>query len=157
MSTTFKAYAARTKGTKLEPFEFNPGPLRDEQVEIQIEYCGICHSDLSMLDNEWGMTEYPFVPGHEVAGRVVAAGDKVKGVKVGQRVGLGWYAESCMSCPQCLSGNHNLCPTAEGTMIKRHGVAPMIEVFPMSKVNDAMEHLRAGKARYRIVLQNDIR
>jgi len=121
MSTTFKAYAARAKGAKLEPFEFDPGPLRDEQVEIQVEYCGICHSDLSMLGNEWGMTEYPFVPGHEVAGRVVAAGDKVKGVKVGQRVGLGWYAESCMSCPQCLSGNHNLCPTAEATMVKRHG------------------------------------
>ena len=121
MSTTFKAYAAPAKGAKLEPFEFDPGPLRDEQVEIQVEYCGICHSDLSMLDNEWGMTEYPFVPGHEVAGRVVAAGDKVKGVKVGQRVGLGWYAESCMSCPQCLSGNHNLCPTAEATMIKRPG------------------------------------
>ena len=61
------------------------------------------------------------MPGHEVAGRVVAAGDKVKGVKVGQRVGLGWFGESCMSCPQCLSGNHNLCPTAEATMIKRHG------------------------------------
>ena len=121
MSTTFKAYAARAKGAKLEPFEFNPGPLRDEQVEIQVEYCGICHSDLSMLDNEWGMTDFPFVPGHEVAGRVVAAGDKVKGVRVGQRVGLGWYAESCMACPQCLSGNHNLCPTAEATMIKRHG------------------------------------
>jgi len=73
------------------------------------------------LDNEWGITEYPFVPGHEVAGRVVAAGDKVKGVKVGQRVGLGWYAESCMACPQCLSGNHNLCPSAEATMVKRHG------------------------------------
>jgi hypothetical protein len=52
MSTTFKAYAARAKDAKLEPFEFDPGPLRDEQVEIQVEYCGICHSDLSMLDNE---------------------------------------------------------------------------------------------------------
>jgi uncharacterized zinc-type alcohol dehydrogenase-like protein len=89
MSNSFKAYATRAKGAKLEPFDFDPGPLRDEQVEIQVEYCGICHSDLSMLDNEWGMTEYPFVPGHEVAGRVVAAGNKVKGVKVGQRVGLG--------------------------------------------------------------------
>jgi uncharacterized zinc-type alcohol dehydrogenase-like protein len=121
MSTTFKAYAASDKGAKLQPFEFNPGSLRDEQVEIQVEYCGVCHSDLSMLDNDWGQTAYPFVPGHEVAGRVVAAGDKVKGVKVGQRVGLGWFAESCMACPQCLSGNHNLCPTVEQTIVKRHG------------------------------------
>jgi uncharacterized zinc-type alcohol dehydrogenase-like protein len=121
MSTSFKAFAASTKGAKLHPFEYNPGPLRDEQVEIAVEFCGICHSDLSMLDNDWGQTVYPFVPGHEVAGRVVATGDKVKGLKVGQRVGLGWYAESCMACPQCLSGNHNLCPTAEQTIVKRHG------------------------------------
>jgi uncharacterized zinc-type alcohol dehydrogenase-like protein len=121
MGTSFKAFAASAKGAKLQPFEYNPGPLRDEQVEIAVEFCGICHSDLSMLDNDWGQTVYPFVPGHEVAGRVVAAGDKVRGLKVGQRVGLGWYAESCMVCPQCLSGNHNLCPTAEQTIVKRHG------------------------------------
>jgi uncharacterized zinc-type alcohol dehydrogenase-like protein len=121
MGTSFKAFAASAKGAKLQPFEYNPGPLRDEQVEIAVEFCGICHSDLSMLDNDWGQTVYPFVPGHEVAGRVVAAGDQVNGLKVGQRVGLGWYAESCMACPQCLSGNHNLCPTAEQTIVKRHG------------------------------------
>ena len=121
MGTTFKAYAASARGAKLQPFEFDPGPLRDEQVEIQVEYCGICHSDLSMLDNDWGQTVYPLVPGHEVAGRVVAAGDKVKGVKKGQRVGLGWFAGSCMACPQCLAGDHNLCATAEQTIVKRYG------------------------------------
>ena len=97
MNTTFKAYAVPARGAKLEPFEFNPGPLRDEQVEIQIEYCGICHSDLSMLDNEWGQTVYPFVPGHEIAGRVVAAGDKVKGVKVGNA--SGWAGTRKVACP----------------------------------------------------------
>jgi len=121
MNTTIKAYAALTKGAALQPFEFNPGPLPDEQVEIQVEYCGICHSDLSMLDNEWGLTAYPFVPGHEVAGRIVAAGSQVKGVQVGQRVGLGWYSQSCMACPQCLSGNHNLCAQVQGTIVQRHG------------------------------------
>jgi uncharacterized zinc-type alcohol dehydrogenase-like protein len=121
MSTSFKAYAAPAKGAKLQSFEFNPGPLRDEQVEIAVEFCGICHSDLSMLENDWGQTVYPFVPGHEVAGRIAALGGKVKGLKVGQRVGLGWYAESCMACPQCLSGNHNLCLAAEQTIVKRHG------------------------------------
>lgn len=121
MSNLIKSYATTAKGGKLEPFEFNPGPLRDEQVEIAVEYCGICHSDLSMIDNEWGQSKYPLVPGHEVAGRIAAAGDHVKGVKIGQRVGLGWMAESCMACPQCLSGDHNLCLSAEQTIVARHG------------------------------------
>jgi len=121
MSTSFKALAATARGTKLQPFEFDPGDLRDEQVEIQVEYCGICHSDLSMLDNDWGLSQYPFVPGHEVAGRIAAVGSKAKGLKVGQRAGLGWFAESCMACPQCLSGNHNLCASAEQTIVNRHG------------------------------------
>lgn len=124
MSTTFKAYAATTQGQELKPFEFDPGPLKDDQVEIAVKYCGICHSDLSMLDNDWGFTQYPLVPGHEIAGAVVAVGGQVKNVKVGDRVGLGWFSSSCMSCYQCLSGNHNLCvsPTGkEQTIVGRHG------------------------------------
>jgi uncharacterized zinc-type alcohol dehydrogenase-like protein len=121
MSDKFKAYASSAKSQALAPFEFAPGPLGAEQVEIKISHCGICHSDLSMLDNEWGMTTYPFVPGHEVAGTIVAAGDRVKRGKVGDRVGLGWFSGSCMACPQCLAGNHNLCTTVEQTMIGRYG------------------------------------
>jgi alcohol/geraniol dehydrogenase (NADP+) len=121
MSTTFKAYAATAKGKPLAPFEYNPGPLGDEQVEIRVSHCGICHSDLSMLENEWGMSSYPFVPGHEVVGTIAAAGSHVKRVKVGDRVGLGWYSRSCLSCPQCLAGDHNLCPNNEQTMVGRHG------------------------------------
>jgi uncharacterized zinc-type alcohol dehydrogenase-like protein len=121
MSTHFKAYAARSHGQPLTPFEFDPGSLGPDQVEIQISHCGICHSDLSMLDNEWGMTTYPFVPGHEVVGSIVAAGDRVKRVKVGDRVGLGWFSGSCMACPHCLAGDHNLCVAGEQTMIGRYG------------------------------------
>jgi alcohol/geraniol dehydrogenase (NADP+) len=124
MPTTFKAYAATSAKGELKPFEFDPGPLKDEQVEIAVSYCGICHSDLSMLDNEWGFSQYPFVPGHEVAGTIVAVGSHAKNVKVGDRVGLGWFSGSCMSCYQCLSGNHNLCITQGGreeTIIGRHG------------------------------------
>ena len=117
----FKAYAAsRAKGS-LEPLSFDPGPLRPEEVEIKVTHCGLCHSDLSMLDNEWGMTQYPFVPGHEVAGTIAALGDEAKGLKVGQRVGLGWFAYSCLSCHECLSGNQHLCATAQGTIMGRHG------------------------------------
>ncbi len=121
MSTTFKAYAATAKGQPLIPFEFEPGPLGAEQVEIKVNYCGICHSDLSMLENEWGLSNYPFVPGHEVAGTVVAVGNQAKRVKVGDRVGLGWFSGSCLACPQCESGNHNLCATGEATIVGRHG------------------------------------
>ena len=121
MKSTIHALAAVEKGGKLKSFEFDPGPLRDEQVEIAVDYCGVCHSDLSMIENDWGNSAYPLVPGHEVVGRIVEAGENVKGVKVGQRVGLGWYAESCMACAQCLSGNHNLCATAEQTIVNRHG------------------------------------
>ncbi len=118
---TIRAYAARQSKGELTPFEFDPGPLGDEQVEIAVSHCGICHSDLSMLDNEWGMTTYPFVPGHEVVGTVAAVGGRVTSVKPGDRVGLGWYSRSCMGCRQCMSGDHNLCPTAEATIVGRHG------------------------------------
>ena len=118
---TIKAYAAKSKGAALEPFEYNPGPLGDEQVEIAVDYCGICHSDLSVLGNEWGNAAYPLVPGHEASGRVVAAGPSVKKVKVGERVGLGWYSGSCMCCPDCLRGDHNLCSNNEDTILGRHG------------------------------------
>ena len=118
---TIKAYAAKSKGAALEPFEYNPGPLGDEQVEIAVDYCGICHSDLSVLHNHWGNAQYPLVPGHEVSGRVVAAGDNVKKVKVGDRVGLGWFSGSCMACPDCLRGDHNFCVNGEDAIIGRHG------------------------------------
>lgn len=121
MSTTFRGYAAIAKGSPLKLFEFDPGSLRDEQVEIAVEYCGICHSDLSMIHNDWGQSRYPLVPGHEVVGRVVAIGSQAKGVNVGMRVGLGWMSGSCMACRQCLSGHHNLCLRAEQTIVSRHG------------------------------------
>jgi uncharacterized zinc-type alcohol dehydrogenase-like protein len=121
MSNIIKALAASGAKQPLKPFEYDAGPLGSENVEIAVESCGVCHSDLSMLDNDWGFTAYPFVPGHEVVGKVVALGDHAKRVKIGDRVGLGWYSNSCGSCAQCLSGNQNLCPTAEGTIVHRHG------------------------------------
>ena len=119
--TTFNAYAATTAHGPLQPFSFDPGPIGPEEVEIKVSHCGICHSDLSMLENEWGMTKYPFVPGHEVTGTVVALGEAAKGLKIGQRVGLGWTAHSCLACHECLSGQQHLCATAQGTIVGRHG------------------------------------
>jgi uncharacterized zinc-type alcohol dehydrogenase-like protein len=116
-----KGYAATKPGSTLQPFEFDPGPLGDNQVEIKIEYCGLCHSDLSMLDNAWGISQYPLIPGHEIVGTVAALGIHAQGLTLGQRVGLGWLADSCLTCEWCKSGNHHLCASAVETIIGHHG------------------------------------
>lgn len=118
---TIRAYAAAQAGAVLEPFSYEPGPLGPEQVEIKVEYCGVCHSDLSMLDNEWRNATYPFVPGHEMVGTIVAMGDQVKGLKLGQRVGQGWYASSCQCCRPCISGDQHLCSNKQASIVGRHG------------------------------------
>lgn len=118
---TFNAYAAGSPGGALEPFTYDPGELGPSEVQIRVSHCGICHSDLSMLDNEWGMSAYPIVPGHEVVGTVEELGVVVSHLSVGQRVGLGWFSKSCMHCRQCMSGDHNLCGDKEDTIVNRHG------------------------------------
>lgn len=117
----FKAYAAEKAGKALKPFEYDPGPIGPDEVEIRVESCGICHSDLNMIDNDWGMTTYPFVPGHEVIGVVDAIGDRVSHLKIGQRVGVGWFSKSCMVCEYCICGDNNLCRDAQGIIVGRHG------------------------------------
>lgn len=106
-----KNYAAPQAGAELELQEYDAGPLAAEDVEVAVDYCGICHSDLSMIDNEWGFSQYPLVAGHEIIGRVVALGNAAqdKGLKVGQRVGIGWTARSCGHCDACISGNQINC------------------------------------------------
>lgn len=119
--TTVHAYATSSIGAALEPFEYELGPIGAHDVDIDVEHCGICHSDLSMLNNEWEMTAYPFVPGHEIAGRVRAVGEHVTHLQVGDRVGLGWHAGYCMTCQSCMRGDHNMCGEAPATMVGRHG------------------------------------
>jgi len=121
MHETFHGWAAPKAGATLEPIAFSSGPLRPEQVQVKVESCGICHSDISMIDNAWGNSHYPLVPGHEVIGVIEATGDQVKGLHVGDRVGLGWFSGSCMACQPCLSGRHQLCGSIEQIMIGRHG------------------------------------
>ena len=116
-----KAYAAFESGGELKPFEYDPGPLNPHQVDIDVQHCGICHSDLSMLDNEWGIAAFPLVPGHEVVGTITAVGEGVSNLQVGQQVGLGWHSGYCMTCSSCMSGDHNMCANAEGTIVSRHG------------------------------------
>lgn len=116
-----QAYAATAPGTPLEPFSYDPGPLGEFEVEINVKYCGICHSDISMIDNAWGLSEYPLVAGHEVVGEIAALGTKVKHLRLGQTVGLGWHCGFCHTCPQCENGDHNLCATADQTIVQHHG------------------------------------
>jgi uncharacterized zinc-type alcohol dehydrogenase-like protein len=115
------AFAATEPGKPLRAFQYDPGELHPEEVEINVSHCGICHSDLSMIDNEWNMSRYPLVPGHEVVGTIGALGSQAKGLQIGQRVGVGWSASSCLSCHQCLSGQHNLCSETQPTIVGRHG------------------------------------
>jgi len=161
----FHAYAATSAKGPLEPFTFDPGEIKPEEIEIQVSHCGICHSDLSMLDNEWGMSSYPFVPGHEAVGTVVALGSEAKGLKIGQRVGVGWTAHSCLHCHECLSGDHHLCASGQGTIIGRHGgfadrlraqwpwVRPIPEALPMEKTGPL---LCGGITVFAPLLINDI-
>ncbi len=115
------AYAVSEPKGILKPFEYDPGELKPHEVEIDVHYCGICHSDLSIIDNEWGFSQYPVVPGHEVVGRIIQMGDQVKGLAIGQYVGLGWHSGYCNECASCRAGDHNLCADAQATIVGHHG------------------------------------
>ena len=106
-----KSYAAMEAGKALELYEYEAESLSAEDVEVEVEYCGVCHSDLSMIDNEWGVSQYPVIGGHEVIGRVAALGEaaKNKGLSIGQRVGIGWTAKSCEHCDACITGDQVNC------------------------------------------------
>jgi len=112
------AYAA---GAELLPYHYDAGELGVQEVEIAVTHCGICHSDLHLIANDWGISQYPFIPGHEVIGTVSAMGSEVRSVSVGQRVGLGWQSNSCGRCEWCMKGMENLCPEAESTCVHRNG------------------------------------
>ena len=116
-----KSYAAASKGAKLTPHTFDPGPLGVNEVEVAVTHCGICHSDVHLIDNDWGITSYPLVPGHEIVGTITALGKSAKELKVGQRVGIGWQAGSCMKCEWCKAGDENLCASAQPTCVGHAG------------------------------------
>jgi uncharacterized zinc-type alcohol dehydrogenase-like protein len=113
--------AAHAAGAELLPFKYDPGKLGLHEAEIAITHCGVCHSDLHLISNDWGISQYPFIPGHEIIGTVTAVGSEVKSLTIGQRVGLGWQSNSCGECEWCMQGLENLCPQLEGTCVHRHG------------------------------------
>ncbi|MGH7796550.1 MAG: NAD(P)-dependent alcohol dehydrogenase [Candidatus Binatia bacterium] len=115
------AHAAPAAGEALRPYDYVPAELGAHEVEIAVTHCGICHSDLHLIDNDWGVSAYPLVPGHEIVGTVVHAGSEAAGLDIGQRIGVGWLAGSCMVCEQCRGANENLCRQARPTCVGRHG------------------------------------
>ena len=102
-------YAAHDSEKPLEPYHFERRALRDEDVSIEILYCGVCHSDLHTAENDWGWTQYPVVPGHEIVGRVLEVGSGVTKYKVGDNVAVGCMVDSCLSCDQCHHGEEQFC------------------------------------------------
>lgn len=114
------AYAAMHAGAALEPYQFDAGELQPHQVEVKVEYCGLCHSDISVINNDWKSSVYPVVAGHEIIGTIVQLGSEAKGLKVGQRVGIGWTAESCQYCDPCVSGQQVLCSGEKKATIVDH-------------------------------------
>nr|WP_155636798.1 NAD(P)-dependent alcohol dehydrogenase [Burkholderia gladioli] len=108
---TMKAFgfAAQSAESRLAPFSFERRALLPEDVSIEILYCGICHSDIHSARNEWGGTRYPYVPGHEIVGRVSAVGDKVTKYKTGDLVGVGCLVDSCRHCASCYDGLEQYC------------------------------------------------
>ncbi|MFP4262199.1 MAG: NAD(P)-dependent alcohol dehydrogenase [Halomonas sp.] len=108
MSQT-RAYAAFADDQPLAPFSFERRQPRPDDVAIEILYCGVCHSDLHFARNDWGMTRYPIVPGHEIVGRVTAVGDAVSRFKVGDLVGVGCMVDSCRDCQPCRDGVEQYC------------------------------------------------
>jgi uncharacterized zinc-type alcohol dehydrogenase-like protein len=113
--------AVHAAGAELLPFHYDPGELGPQEVEIAVTHCGICHSDLHLIANDWGISQYPFIPGHEIIGSIAAIGSEVRSLEVGQRVGLGWQSNSCGKCEWCLQGLENLCAELEGTCVHRNG------------------------------------
>ena len=118
---SIRAYAAREAGATLTPFSYDPAPLGPLDVEIAITHCGLCHSDVHLIDNDWGISQYPLVPGHEIVGIVRAQGEQVTSLTVGTRVGVGWQCGSCLQCEACIRGDERHCPTHQPTCVAHHG------------------------------------
>jgi uncharacterized zinc-type alcohol dehydrogenase-like protein len=113
--------AAHAAGAQLLPLRYSPGELGAYEIEVRVSHCGVCHSDLNLIDNDWGISQYPFIPGHEIVGAVTALGSAVRDHTLGERVGIGWQADSCHFCEWCRAGEEHLCPKAQPTCVGRNG------------------------------------
>jgi alcohol/geraniol dehydrogenase (NADP+) len=142
-----QGFATHAAGAELLPYKYEPGDLKQNDVEIAISHCGICRSDIHLIDNDWGYSQYPFIPGHEIIGRVTVTGSAVLGLNTDDRVGVGWQANCCGHCEWCLQGAENLCADSQGTCVHRHGgYADRVRVNArfVVPIPDALESERAA-------------
>jgi len=107
--TATNAYAAQSKTSPLAPFNFERREAGPNDVQIEILYCGICHTDIHQVRDEWGGSIYPMVPGHEIVGRITHIGADVTNFKVGELAGIGCFVDSCRTCPSCLANEEQYC------------------------------------------------
>ncbi len=121
MSVNATGYGAKSPTKHLETMDFQLPDLAPNHVRLKVSHCGLCHSDLHIMENDLGNANYPLIPGHEVVGIVEAVGDQVKGFTEGQRVGVGWISSSCGSCKQCDRDQENLCAKHEALIINAKG------------------------------------
>jgi len=131
-----KAYSAASATSRLASTSINRRSPTERDVQIEILFCGVCHSDLHFARNEWNFTQYPAVPGHEIVGRVTAVGAGVKKFKVGETVGVGCLVDSCRSCPDCRAGLEQFCTSMVMTYgsMDKHLNAPTLGGYAQSIV-----------------------
>lgn len=117
----YNSYSVLEKSGPLKLVQTERSEIGMLECRIKVETCGICHSDLHMMDNDWRISRFPLTAGHEVVGTVTETGPLVGHLKVGDRVGVGWQAGACMECADCLRGDENLCDKNLGTIVGRAG------------------------------------
>jgi uncharacterized zinc-type alcohol dehydrogenase-like protein len=120
--TKYQGYAAIEPNKPLKVWNYEPGEMKEDEVEIRVTHNGLCHTDIHMKDNDWGVSGYPFIPGHEVVGFVTKVGAEVKGLEVGDRVGYAWIKNSCRKCGNCLRGEENICENGYSGLIVLGGL-----------------------------------
>jgi len=116
-----RGLASHAAGAQLLPYKYSVEELGPHEVEVKISHCGVCHSDIHLIDNDWGLSKYPFIPGHEIVGTVTGVGSEVVDRKLGERVGIGWQADSCGICEWCRQGDEHLCAKSQPTCVGRNG------------------------------------
>ncbi|MGW6442288.1 NAD(P)-dependent alcohol dehydrogenase [Lentzea sp. NPDC055074] len=145
-----QAYAAHEAGGPLRPHEYEAGQPGPNEVDVRVTHGGICHTDIGIIDNEWGISRYPVVAGHEAVGVVEAVGDAVDQavLSVGQRVGVGAIAGSCFRCEWCVSGRTNLCPHRDDTVLRgdRGGFASHVRASDWRHVHPIPDAIRSEHA-----------
>ena len=144
-----RGYAAAKAQARLAPFSFqrrDPGP---EDVVLDLMYCGICHSDIHYVNNDWGITAFPVVPGHEIVGRVTQAGSKVTKFKRGDLAAIGCLVDSCRKCGPCEAGDEHFCveyPTPTYSGVQRDGKTPTYGGYSNNYVVDQRFALQVSPA-----------